>query len=98
MRMRMRHYPDPGDELGRRARQLVRIGQPTETGRLLMTMCYAIHEGFIYARRAANGTQPPLETLQLRRGICGDFALLIMGLPDRSGSRPISYQLHFAPL
>jgi transglutaminase-like putative cysteine protease len=73
-----RHYPDPGDELGKWARQFVRIGQPTETGHLLMTMCYAIHESFIYARRSAHGTQPPLETLQLRRGTCRDFALLMM--------------------
>ena len=73
-----RHYPDPGDEVGKWARQFVRIGQPTETGHLLMTMCYAIREGFIYARRSAHGTQAPVETLQLRRGTCRDFALLMM--------------------
>ncbi|SCB45718.1 transglutaminase family protein [Rhizobium lusitanum] len=73
-----RHYPDPGDAVGKWARQFVRIGQPTETGRLLMTLCYAIHESFIYARRLAHGTQTPLETLQLRRGTCRDFALLMM--------------------
>lgn len=73
-----RHYPDPSDEVGKWAQQFVRIGQPTETGHLLMTMCYAIHESFIYARRSAHGTQAPLETLQLRRGTCRDFALLMM--------------------
>ena len=73
-----RHYPDPGNEVGKWARQFVRIGQPTETGHLLMTMCYAIREGFIYARRSAHGTQAPVETLQLRRGTCRDFALLMM--------------------
>ncbi|TWF48071.1 transglutaminase-like putative cysteine protease [Neorhizobium alkalisoli] len=73
-----RHYPDAGDEVGKWTRQFVRIGQPTETGHLLMTLCYAIHESFIYARRLEHGTQSPLETLQLRRGTCRDFALLMM--------------------
>ncbi|MGO4441451.1 transglutaminase family protein [Rhizobium sp. RAF56] len=74
----LRHYPDPGDDVGKWARQFVRIGQPTETGHLLMTMCYAIHESFTYARRLAYGTQAPVETLQLRRGTCRDFALLMI--------------------
>ncbi|BCH61459.1 transglutaminase [Agrobacterium vitis] len=73
-----RHFADPDDEVGRWTRQFVRIGQPTETGRLLMTLCYAIHESFIYARRLEHGTQTPLETLRLRRGTCRDFALLMM--------------------
>ena len=50
----------------------------TETGRLLMTLCFAIHESFVYARRPEHGTQPPRLTLQLRRGTCRDFALLMM--------------------
>lgn len=73
-----RHYADPDDQVGKWARQFVRIGQPTETGHLLMTMCYAIHEGFIYARRHEHGTQTPTETLRLHRGTCRDFALLMM--------------------
>ncbi len=73
-----RQYPDPEDQVGKWARQFVRIGQPTLTGHLLMTMCYAIHESFNYARRSAHGTQPPLVTLQLRRGTCRDFALLMI--------------------
>ncbi|WP_425628005.1 transglutaminase family protein [Agrobacterium tumefaciens] len=73
-----RHYADPHDQVGKWARQFVRIGQPTETGHLLMTLCYAIHESFIYARRQEHGTQAPTETLQLRKGTCRDFALLMM--------------------
>jgi transglutaminase-like putative cysteine protease len=73
-----RHYPDPGDEVGHWARQFVRIGQPMETGHLLMTLCYGIHESFAYSRRIEKGTQTPLQTLQLRRGTCRDFALLMM--------------------
>ncbi|MBB4478301.1 transglutaminase N-terminal domain-containing protein [Rhizobium etli] len=73
-----RHYPDQGDEIGRWARRFVRLGHPTETGHLLMTLCYAIRESFVYARRHEHGTQAPLETLHLRSGTCRDFALLMM--------------------
>jgi transglutaminase-like putative cysteine protease len=77
-RMIERHFPDPEDMVGHWARQFVRVGQPTETGRLLMTLCYAIHESFAYARRLERGTQLPVETLKLRRGTCRDFAVLMM--------------------
>lgn len=70
------HYPD--DTVTRWSRQFVRADGRTETGHLLMTMCYAIHEGFAYARRYEPGTQPPARTLALRRGTCRDFALLMM--------------------
>ena len=43
-----------------------------------MTLCFAIHESFVYTRRHEPGTQPPRLTLQLRRGTCRDFALLMM--------------------
>jgi transglutaminase-like putative cysteine protease len=73
-----RHYPDLDDEIGRWARRFVGTGAHPETGALLMTMCYAIRESFVYTRRSEPGTQPPLMTLRLRRGSCRDFALLMM--------------------
>lgn len=73
-----RHYPDESDEIGRWARQFLKPGTSTDTGRLLMTMCYAIRESFVYARRSEQGTQPPLTTLATRKGTCRDFALLMM--------------------
>lgn len=73
-----RHHPDAADEVGHWARQFVAMGRRSDTGTLLMTMCYAIHEGFAYARRSEAGTQPPALTLLLRRGTCRDFALLMM--------------------
>ncbi|MFC3124253.1 transglutaminase N-terminal domain-containing protein [Pseudoroseomonas globiformis] len=73
-----RHHPDPADEVGRWARQFAPPGRRTETGRLLMTLCYAIRESFTYGRRAEMGTQPPLTTLRTRRGTCRDFALFMM--------------------
>lgn len=70
------HYPDL--EVARWARRFVKVGAPTPTGALLMTLCYAIHESFVYGRRHEHGTQPPRLTLALRRGTCRDFALLMM--------------------
>ena len=73
-----RLYVDPADEVGHWARQFLRVGHPTETGRLLMTMTSAIRESFAYERRVERGTQTPRETLTLRRGTCRDFAVLMM--------------------
>lgn len=70
------HYPD--EEVTRFAKRFVRQGQPTDTGRLLMTLCYAIREGFRYKRRHERGTQTPSQTLARRQGTCRDFALLMM--------------------
>lgn len=73
-----RHHLDDCDEIGKWARQFVSAKGRTETGKLLMTLCYAIHESFVYSRRTESGTQPPLMTLHLRRGTCRDFALFMM--------------------
>jgi transglutaminase-like putative cysteine protease len=73
-----RHFADDDGEVARWARQFVNGGRRTDTGTLLMTMCYAIREGFTYARRSEAGIQPPAVTLHLRRGTCRDFALLMM--------------------
>ena len=70
------HYPDP--EVERWARRFLHPGGRTETGHLLMTLCFGIHESFAYARRSEPGTQPPRLTLALRRGTCRDFALLMI--------------------
>jgi transglutaminase-like putative cysteine protease len=73
-----RQYPDPTGVLEHWARQFVKVGHPTDTGHLLMTMCYSIRESFSYKRRSSRGTQLPIETLELRSGTCRDFALLMM--------------------
>ncbi len=70
------HYPHPDVEAF--ARRFVRVDGKTRTGHLLMTLCFAIHEGFSYSRRHDPGTQSPHRTLSLRRGTCRDFALLMM--------------------
>ena len=73
-----RHYPDDNDEVGKWARQFVGTARRINTGKVLMTLCYAIRESFAYSRRVEQGTQPPLMTLHLRRGTCRDFALFMM--------------------
>lgn len=70
------HYPNA--EVARWARRFLHASGRTDTGRLLATLCFAIQESFVYARRAERGTQPPGLTLTLRRGTCRDFALLMM--------------------
>ena len=73
-----RHYADPSGDLDRWVQRFLQQGRPTETGTLLMTLTYAIKEGLSYERRAARGTQSPLQTLASRRGSCRDFATLMM--------------------
>jgi transglutaminase-like putative cysteine protease len=73
-----RLYSDPAGELDRWARQFVTPGATTPTSHLLMTMTYAIKEGFSYERREAAGVQTPVQTLDRRRGSCRDFAVLMM--------------------
>ncbi|PZO82458.1 MAG: transglutaminase [Mesorhizobium amorphae] len=87
---RARAYGGGDDEVARWARRFVGGGKRTETGRLLMTMCYAIRESFTYARRTAPGVQKPSETLRIGRGTCRDFALLMM-----EGVRSLGFAARF---
>ena len=73
-----RRHPDPTGEIDRWARRFVNLGTETETGSMLMTLTFAIKEGFAYERRTAKGTQTPLQTLETKRGSCRDFASLMM--------------------
>jgi transglutaminase-like putative cysteine protease len=73
-----RLYTDPLGELDRWAHQFVVAGGTVPTSRLLMTMTYAIKESFTYERREESGVQSPRRTLDVRRGSCRDFAVLMM--------------------
>jgi transglutaminase-like putative cysteine protease len=73
-----RQYLDPDHQIRRWVQRFLRKGHPTETGELLMTLTYAIKEGFTYARRSESGIQDPVTTLTLGRGSCRDFALLMI--------------------
>jgi transglutaminase-like putative cysteine protease len=71
-------YPDPTGAVQRWAQRFVKQGRPTLTGELLMTLTFAIKEGFTYIRRTEKGTQLPQTTLSTGRGSCRDFAVLMM--------------------
>ncbi|WP_455872456.1 transglutaminase family protein [Rhizobium yanglingense] len=73
-----RHYEDPGGAVAHWAHQFVGTSSSGQTGHVLMTLCYAIHQSFVYARRSEHGTQAPIQTLMMRQGTCRDFALLMM--------------------
>ncbi|HEV7479541.1 MAG TPA: transglutaminase family protein [Roseiarcus sp.] len=73
-----RLYSDPAGDLDRWVRQFVSSGATILTSHLLMTLTYAIKEGFSYERREAAGVQTPVQTLERRRGSCRDFAVLMI--------------------
>ena len=73
-----RLYSDPGGDLDRWVNRFLAPGGTTQTSHLLMTLTYAIKEGFSYERREESGVQAPWRTLDRRRGSCRDFAVLMM--------------------
>jgi transglutaminase-like putative cysteine protease len=73
-----RHYPDPEHRVDAWARKFVGKGRETGTRDLLVEMTRAVKSSFAYARRAEEGTQPPVETLERGSGTCRDFALFMM--------------------
>jgi len=79
------YHDDPDGKLTAWARQFIRADGPTGTRDLLLQMNQHIRDDFRYAMRDEEGTQTPLETLQLGSGTCRDFALLMMEAARRLG-------------
>lgn len=79
------HYDDPKGVLSAWARQFIRTDGPTHTRALMVAMNQHIREHFVYEMRDEQGTLPPLQTLELGRGTCRDFALLMMEALRRLG-------------
>ena len=77
-RLLERHHPDPDRQVDGWARRFLRRGVSTATLDLLAAMTRAIKADFRYAAREAEGTNPPVETLETGQGACRDFALLMM--------------------
>ncbi len=78
-------HDDPDGVLTHWARQFMRTDGPTGTRELLLQMNGFIREHFGYAARDEEGTQTPMQTLQLGSGSCRDFALLMMEAVRRLG-------------
>lgn len=73
-----RQTPDPGDEIGKWARQYLPANDAISIFELLSRLSQGINHGFSYRRREAKGIQQPVETLRLGHGSCRDFALLMI--------------------
>ena len=78
-----RLYSDPAGDIDRWVRQFLTSGATVLTSHLLMTMTYAIKEGFSYERREAAGVQTPLQTLGTTPRLLPRFR----GPDDRGGAR-----------
>src|SRR5262249_18799021 len=78
-------YGDPHGELSSWARQFLDAEAPTPTFRILSGMTHGIRKAFSYGERHEQGTQRPLDTLQLKSGTCRDFALLMIEALRRLG-------------
>ena len=76
-RLRERHYPDPRGLVDLWAKQFI-LETPTNTFNLLATMNAAIRGSFDYHAREEEGTQSPVETLEIKSGTCRDYALLFI--------------------
>ncbi|WP_448203662.1 transglutaminase family protein [Azospirillum sp. sgz302134] len=79
-RTTQRHYPDPEHKIDDWAKRFVVLGEggPPDTQDMLVAMTQSIKESFTYQARDLEGTQSPVETLEMGSGSCRDFALFMM--------------------
>jgi transglutaminase-like putative cysteine protease len=71
-----RHYPDPDRIVDAWAHRFLNPVGPT--AQMLQAITQAIRAEVRYEGRQAEGTNDPLQTLQLRAGACRDLALFMM--------------------
>jgi transglutaminase-like putative cysteine protease len=86
-----RYHPDPGNEVGRWARQFVPSSGSIGAFELLTRLSKGINNGLHYRRREAKGIQLPMETLRLGGGSCRDFAVLMV-----EAARSLGFAARFA--
>jgi transglutaminase-like putative cysteine protease len=96
VRLIERQYLDPDHRVDQWVKRFLKPGRVTDTGKLLMTMTYAIKEGFTYTHRHERGTQDALTTLSTMKGTCRDFAVLMIEAVRSLGlaARFVSGYLH----
>ena len=94
------HHDDPEGTLIRWAHQFLHTDQPNSTREVLARMNAHIGQSLTYSVRHEEGTQTPLETLELGSGTCRDYALLMMEAARRLGvaTRFVSGYLYDAAL
>lgn len=94
------HHDDPEGRLIRWAHQFLYTDDTNGTRDVLARMNAFIGQNFTYAARDEEGTQTPLQTLELGSGSCRDYALLMMEAARRLGvaTRFVSGYLYDAAL
>ena len=94
------HHDDPDGTLIRWAHQFLYADEANGTRDVLGRMNAFIGQNFAYAARDEEGTQTPLQTLELGSGSCRDYALLMMEAVRRLGvaTRFVSGYLYDAAL
>jgi transglutaminase-like putative cysteine protease len=75
--LRESHYPDPKGQMAEWVANFV-MAKGTDTLALLADINDGIKAKFVYRSRIEEGTQSPIETLDLGSGTCRDFALLMI--------------------
>ena len=73
----IQQYPDPGRRLRDWAAGFV-LGSPTDTLSLLKDLSAGVSSAIGYHSREDEGTQSPIQTLDLLSGSCRDFAVLFV--------------------
>jgi transglutaminase-like putative cysteine protease len=94
------HHDDPEGRLMLWAHQFLHTDKPNSTRDVLTRMNAHIGQTLTYVARDEEGTQSPLQTLQLGSGSCRDYALLMMEAARRLGiaTRFVSGYLYDAAL
>ncbi|MBU1357854.1 MAG: transglutaminase family protein [Gammaproteobacteria bacterium] len=94
------HHDDPAGVLIKWAHQFLHTDRPNSTREVLAHMNAHIGQSLSYTTRHEEGTQTPLETLELGTGSCRDYALLMMEAARRLGiaTRFVSGYLYDAAL
>ncbi|UZK64692.1 transglutaminase family protein [Sphingomonas sp. M1-B02] len=92
-------YPDPDGRLSAWAREVVLV-EPADTLALLQDVNAAARIGMDYVERPEEGTQAPLETVDLAQGSCRDLATLFIEAVRHLGfaARAVSGYLYDPPV
>jgi transglutaminase-like putative cysteine protease len=91
-----RQFPDPERKVELWAHRFIQGRGPFGVHAVLGAMTRAIPDEFTYVGRPERGTQSPIETLELRRGTCRDFAVFMIEAARSLGlaARFVSGYLH----
>ena len=82
-----RHYPDPDRIVDAWAHRFLNPVGPTDTEQMLTSITQAIRDEFQYEGRQAEGTNDPLQTLQLQAGACRGLGAVHDGGSTLVGAR-----------